>query len=225
MKRTSTALTTTNKTAKTTRRRKYISKIPTSVNVGKQPFPKQYRGSFRYCDQISVNLVAGIGNYIYSANGLFDPDFTGTGHQPLYYDQIMAIYDHYTVLKSKIKVTPMIGVAANFLGVVYIDDDTSTRANAITMLESPGGTYIAGNFSGGTPVRPLVLHWDAKKTFGGDPQSQDSLQGTVSANPTEQSFFVIGMEDVSPGTTVTVQLVVELEFDAVFDELKTIAQS
>ena len=35
-------------------------------------------------------------------NSLFDPDQTGTGHQPYYFDQFAALYNRYTVLGSKL---------------------------------------------------------------------------------------------------------------------------
>ena len=38
-------------------------------------------------------------------NSLFDPDFTGTGHQPYYFDQFATIYQRYTVIGSKLTAT------------------------------------------------------------------------------------------------------------------------
>ena len=33
-----------------------------------------------------------------------DPNHTGVGHQPLYFDQLMTIYNHYIVIGAKITV-------------------------------------------------------------------------------------------------------------------------
>lgn len=35
---------------------------------------------------------------IFRTNGIFDPDFSGTGHQPLFRDMWASMYDYYTVL-------------------------------------------------------------------------------------------------------------------------------
>ena len=37
---------------------------------------------------------------------MFHPDKSSVGHQPMYFDQLQAIYDHFTVINSRIKVTP-----------------------------------------------------------------------------------------------------------------------
>lgn len=36
--------------------------------------------------------------HLFRANGIFDPDVTGTGHQPLYRDQVADLYTNYTVI-------------------------------------------------------------------------------------------------------------------------------
>ena len=45
-----------------------------------------------------LNTTSGLcGVRIFSLSSLFDPDVTGTGHQPVGYDQIMALYEEYIV--------------------------------------------------------------------------------------------------------------------------------
>lgn len=41
---------------------------------------------------------------VFRGNGVFDPNQTGTGHQPMYYDTYTSIYANYRVLGSSIKV-------------------------------------------------------------------------------------------------------------------------
>ena len=48
-----------------------------------------------------------MGTYRFRANGLYDPDRTGTGHQPFGYDEWSPIYDHFTVVGSRITVYPL----------------------------------------------------------------------------------------------------------------------
>jgi len=42
---------------------------------------------------------------VWSMNGLFDPEIPIGGHQPMGFDQAMAFYDHYTVVRSSVTVT------------------------------------------------------------------------------------------------------------------------
>ena len=43
----------------------------------------------------------------FCANGMYDPNVTGTGHQPLLFDQYMALYHKYAVTSSRISVRPI----------------------------------------------------------------------------------------------------------------------
>ncbi len=55
---------------------------------------------FKYQTSGTLNPgVAGVAAIqVMTANGLYDPDITGVGHQPRGFDQIMALYNHYTVV-------------------------------------------------------------------------------------------------------------------------------
>ena len=65
-------------------------------------FPNSIITTLKYVDTYLLVSTAGAVTYqVMSANGIFDPDLTSTGHQPLYRDNYAAIYDVYTVLGSK----------------------------------------------------------------------------------------------------------------------------
>ena len=214
------------KRPRTTRKRKnYLGGIPTRINVGRQAFPKQLQNTLRCNETIQYTLTTGLATYIFSCNGLFDPNVTGAGHQPLYFDQLSAIYDHYTVIRSRIKVT--FGTAATLivpqLYSLYIDDDTSVVANAVIGSERPGAVSKFLNPLTDSPAT-LYLSWDGKSTFGSDMMSDKDMQGTSSTNPSEQSYFVIQQYD-SAGITVTPLMFVELEYDVIWDEFVTVATS
>jgi len=81
----------------------------------KQWKPKIYRSlATGFASKMAVNLVyedlitlapgTVYGSYLFRGNSLFDPDYTGTGHQPRYFDQLTPIYGRYKVLKSDCEV-------------------------------------------------------------------------------------------------------------------------
>ena len=78
--------------------------VPTSVagRAGFQP-PKKIM-SFRYCTtKLSTDTSpATFVRYLFRTNSLYDPDNATGGHQPMYFDQLGALYDRYSVLSSKI---------------------------------------------------------------------------------------------------------------------------
>lgn len=208
----------------TSKKKKYYTKNPVAIRLGKQPIPKQLFNRLKYAETVNVAIgVSGLGSYIFSCNGMYDPNTTGGGHQPMYFDQWSAMYNHYTVLKSTMKAT----VVANTTGATIFslgqdDDATINAATSYTIWERSGFQTKVVN----APVNPentfLWSKWDAKKVFGADPQSDPSLQGSATSNPTEQTFYVLYF-DATPSTYVTV--LVEIWYDVVWDEYVSMVAS
>lgn len=204
------------------------ARVPTQVRIGKQTFPKQLFNTLTYCEEVSFNAAAAVGKgaYLWSCNGCYDPNITGAGHQPQYFDQMTAIYDHYTVLRSRIHVWLSYGTSGVNNGVVaalYIDDDTAVKGDALTAAEMPGA--VSKMFVPAVDGVCYMKHnWDAAKTFGPNPQAQDSLQGTSSSNPTEQSYYSLQTYDLGLSAN-TIFAFVKIEYDVVWDEITTIGAS
>lgn len=74
----------------------------------------------RYCDTVTHGTDLSQYSFVYKANSAFDPDSTGTGHQPYGYDQLTPLFREYSVLSSKIVVrfTPSPGQTVPLLGFV-----------------------------------------------------------------------------------------------------------
>lgn len=184
-------------------------------------FPRKLRVRHKYVERISIPCVTGIGAYLFSCNGMYDPNITGTGHQPMYFDQLAAIYDHYTVFSSHMKAEFVVD-AGNVVWSMYMSDDTTLASGSTAGEQAGSKTGILTSKA----VRPQVvqLTWDAKKFFGGDVFDNDNLQGNAAANPTEQSYFQLTFTDFA-GTSLNVLLNVVIEYDVVWDEVRTIASS
>lgn len=160
-------------------------------------------------------------------NGLYDPRHAVGGHQPRFFDQMMAIYNHYTVVNSRITVSyagwhSTVDTAPRLTFVLYKDDDAITNVTAaIYAIERKGSQYRSiMPTSNGQVIPPMKTSWSARKTFPGDPLSRLELQGTVATNPTEATFYVIGCENET-AQTAYIEFMVTMEFDVVWDELKS----
>lgn len=194
------------------------------VLVPKLAFPMQLQNQVTYVDTVSRSNTAGaFTNWQFSANGLYDPDITGTGGQPLYFDQLMAVYNHYTVISSFIQVTVTNSAGVGARVGLYIDDDTSVVSTMDSLWQRPGAKMDAGNLASSKNAK-LTAGWNAKTVFSGDPLGNSALQGNVGANPTEQSLFVLGFDDPT-GTDSTNLISVKVTYNVVWSELKTIAES
>jgi len=76
-----------------------------SVPRGLLGIPDQMVTKIRYVENLGINVTGGsIGKYVFRMNDPSDPDYTSSGHQPLYYDQWSAMYSKFVVEKSYIKV-------------------------------------------------------------------------------------------------------------------------
>lgn len=202
--------------------------LPVQVRIGRQPVPQQFFNTLTYVENLSRTVTGGVtANYQFSCNGMFDPNQTGTGHQPQYFDIFAAMYDHYTVLRSRFKVefAHVTTLPSPFIAVLYIDDDTTmVTTNASDQAAEQYGAVSKMIMPGVDGVLTLFKNWDATKTFGPTPQAQDDLQGTSVANPVEAQYFTLVVEYPS-GDTTTLILRVTIEYDCVWDEFKTQAKN
>lgn len=199
----------------------------TSVNFG-QGFPKQARMSMRYWDNITVSSTTGsVGLWNFRANDVYDPNATGTGHQPMYFDQMMAIYNHFVVVGSKISVFPSYGGANTTpyaMVIMFNDDLTSPSLSSLfAAIENSKSKFVIN--APQADGKMLSMGYSARSTFGGDPLAMSQLQGTASASPSETSVFTIAMQPSDLASTLDVYVQVLIEYEVVFRELKDIATS
>jgi len=199
------------------------------VNFAGKGLPLQLQATQKYAEYISLNISGGgKGVYLFSCNGMYDPNVTGTGHQPHYFDQYSALYNHYRVTRSKIKVTlydhtlSSTGPTTRGLAMcIFIDDDaTPSLTNQYDEYEREGNvsTVALANVQTAGVLRKA---WNAKRAFGVKANG-DAMEGTSAAQPVEQQFFVISVQ-AEPTDIVTI--LVELEYNATWTEQKSVGAS
>lgn len=161
----------------------------------------------------------------YTCNGLFDPDISGTGHQPIGFDTMMSLYTQYTVLRSRISVTVAADQATRI--TILLSPDTTQINDPITLTENGllSSRVIDGNAAnGGTGqrIRTFELDCDIAKYFSrrrGDILNDRSLSGTVSSNPTEQVYFqIVAWLPFDSSAAPTMYFDVLLSYDVVYWE-------
>lgn len=201
-----------------------IVTIPYNSKYGLNPFPPKLRTTLRYQELMgNMTVTTGIGSYQFSCNGLHDPNITQAGHQPLYYDQLMNIYAHYTVEYSKIRLKFVSAADAMMSISLFIDEDTSITAALSHPRERAGAvTATWHNLVDKSPV--LTKDWSAKKFFGPSALDDKDMQGASGSNPTEQSYYSLVFFDPLSGT-YTVYIEAFIEYTVIFDEVISIADS
>lgn len=195
----------------------------------KSPTPKKFITKMRYSSYYSLAPITGLtAGVILSANGLYDPDVGGAGHQPRAFDQLMALYDHYVVLGSKIRVD-FINTSSTVpcIGFVAVQDDAIL--NNVLNNYKEGGTVKTVSLSinsGNSSTRTIVMKCNPAKYLGrSSPMSDPELKGSALANPTEQAFFHVGASSADQTSTGAVTVHYTIEYICALIEPKTPPQS
>ncbi len=214
------------------RRRRIVARVPRRITRAR-PVPDKKSVTLRYVSQITLDPAASsMAHYLFRANDLFDPDFTGVGHQPMGFDQWMVFYNHFTVVSSRIKVTGFqsgtSGPLANGMLGVYLNDDTVSTISLTTMMEYRLTNSVATGTSNGHKSIVYVGNSFHARTFFGKKYVVNStgFEGDTTTSPAEVAMFDIWyapaqlIDNLDP-----IDLVVEIEYKAVLTERKTLTAS
>lgn len=208
------------------RRTDYKQKQIASLGVG---FPKMLKVTHKYHDIINVISNTGIvASQLFRCNGMYDPDYTNTGHQPIMFDEMCALYNHYTVIGAKIKVRFAASTTATQPSMVgiYVDDDLSTVTSITNVIEQGNTKYTTTAYDGSP--KQLTYNWSAKKAFGGNILNNSLLRGNGGgspSDPTEQQFFRLFVRPMDGASTTGIWADVQIEYIVIWDELKTLIGS
>lgn len=223
------------KTAAASRKKKFTKKYQRSIltpfrsqGISAYPrwgFPTRLAMRHKYAELTTLTSTAGsLGTYVIKCNGMYDPNTTGGGHQPMYFDELAALYDHFTVISSFIKITLTTGSTSNAPAQVVLDlDDDATGVGNINQASEHNRAVVKTIGQSATAPVVLTSFWNAKQ-FGPSPLDNDNLQGSSAADPTELSQWILYLGSLN-GQNTAVNLGIEVWYNAIWDELKTNAGS
>jgi len=164
------------------------------------PHPLSRVVKLRYAQQITITHGAlGIpGVYTFRANSLFDPDYTGVGHQPLFRDQFSALYNHYVVLGAKITARFAPNTDTNAVGAIVgikLDDNHDIPITIFNIIENGSSTtrykMLSMSNQVGKGFATVTKFFSAKKFFGVKDvkDNKQDLGAYVGNNPTDDAYF------------------------------------
>jgi hypothetical protein len=174
--------------------------------------------TLRYSTQLTRVITTLNGDqYLFNLISIFDPDVTGTGHQPYGRDTLALIYNRYRVLKFMYRVlatangcTHLVTVMSN--GALNANITNQTTFSAAT--ETPYSQRRMIPFSAARTVTSsgsIMLNQLAGVTKV-QYESDDRFQAVFSADPSELMLLTLGA--YNPNTsTVTVEYQIELIYE------------
>lgn len=147
-----------------------INRMGSKLNNG---IPEEMFLKLKYTtENVTLNGLAGVPvNYFLRGNDLFDPDYTSTGHQPYYADQLCSLYSRYVVYASKIK-TRIVPTSAN--PVTIVTRPTLTSA-AVGNLELENERPDSKNAIATSDKPAIIKHYAKTKTVQGVKDLEDII--------------------------------------------------
>lgn len=192
-------------------------------------FPDKLVTKLRYVDVITLSSTSSISSHVFRMNSCFDPDLSGTGHQPMYFDQFCggigsAPYSRYRVLNSNITVTytPLalaqpgttnygpvtVGLAATNSNGLFADTlhelcEASNTQWSVLQIKN-----------GANNVKQLSTTYIPSRDLGMN-DGDDTLGALYNANPTEVFHCIPWIIDSNSGSS-TVRVYVEIIYNVEF---------
>jgi hypothetical protein len=199
---------------------------------GYTPLPHMLHAKLKYTSYINLSGTVAAGVNVYSANGLYDPDVSGSGHQPRGFDQLIPLYDHYVVTSSAIHIELISSNSNGVPGVggVNLINVSTPQTDYIDYAEQARSEFglLPNVVTYGCVQEPhrRSMKFSAKDFMGiPDPLTATKLQGSISANPADGAFFHVWSQAYDGSTAYSSLALITIEYNAYFIEPVPVASS
>lgn len=185
-----------------------------------------------YATTISLDpSVATVAYHTFALNGMYDPDITGTGHQPRGFDQIMLLYRKYQVTKCHVEALAQhVDTNQTYALAMYPDAASTAPSSVENVLERNAVVwqYCASAVAGaGGESTALQMDVDVVRFMGGHPKGGSDLdfRGTSSANPSQLAYFHLVGWSPDAADIAKAYVTVRIVFTATFYQQSRPAES
>lgn len=185
----------------------------------------------KYMERIVFTSTAGVqSSQVFRGNSLFDPNQTGTGQQPLGFDEWCNFYANYRVKGAKINVqyvSPSSTTSATQTwDVALYPALVTTIADQASAKVQPLVKYRMGNLGSNT-IR-LSSYVSTSKMFGTNKKAidiNDDYGALINTNPVNVWFFNMCCQPCDQSTSGSIVAYVTITYYAEFYNKKTLALS
>jgi len=171
-------------------------------------------------NKLLTENAAGAGaTNVYALNGMYDPDFTGVGEQPMWFDQLLTVsgpYLKYRVLAATVVVTFANNTAGNVYAYINFTASNTIPASLIAAQQKPMSRFAIMNpATSGKGQRVFRVRMPIHTVLGITKvhlKNDDYYSGSYTANPSMQAFMQVGIY-AAPGGAVVGQANYTVEID------------
>lgn len=198
-------------------------------------FPDSLVTKLKYGSLITLTSTSNsLARQVYEMGNVYDPDYSGIGHQPMFFDQYTPIYNKYVVLGSVIKATfsPIANTTGTsqpsgpmLIGIIEDYDTSLAATNAEWLIESNKSKSTFLNVAtGGNNVKTIMATYSPQTSLGIAPDD-DTVASLVSGNPSSRYFVNVFMTETGLATPSSCNVKVEIEYTVRFFNQKDVGQS
>ena len=198
------------------------------------PLPNTLCTTLKYCTSKVLSVSSVPQTWSFKANSLYDPDYTGVGHQPMGYDQLMAAYNKWVVVASKAKVTFLPnesnGTHNALVGVHLAEVGSTFPTTYEQAMEITPHWRVLSTDNGLSGVDPITCKskYNAKKYWHlKDLMDNDELFGQVTTDLEERrcAYYDVWVAHDDTTEIADVRFYIEIDYTVVFAEPRTLTTS
>ncbi len=182
--------------------------------------PSRMLVNLKFTQGYALTGVSGLAGRTFSLNAPFDPDITGVGNQPVYYDQLSALYNKYRVVRAHWRIK-MVSKTATNAGVIAAAPTPAVADTSFASVEELGeepGASVKEFGSAGSPPAGISGSCNMAEIYGNSADCVHILDSYAAVNNTRPSNEVYLACCVNTsGNTDTTQLMVEIVYETWFE--------
>jgi len=185
-----------------------------TVSMGKTFAPDGAIVHLKYTTLLNLSGSSATTEYIFTGNGLYDPDVTGTGGQPDGFDQWNNIYTRYLGLRSSILIRIIDNSSTgNILITCFPTVQAGGVTQAIDAMSQPYAKWVTATLSTGQSRNQMSLNMNTGRIWGKDPRYDDLFSAGFGANPSNLWYWCIN-SDAFPASAYNYTLYIQIVYTA-----------
>jgi len=186
------------------------------IQIRQAEQPDSVRVVLKYSELLQRAPGTTFDEYIFAGNSCYDPNVTGTGSQPVGFDQWSALYGKYRVVGSKIKASFINNVSSNN---IYFSVIPVTASSGVTgfndAVGQPYSRWCACTPPTGMSRARIVNRMTTSKIYGQNISTDDVFAATTGANPSSPWYWVINAV-TAHAVNLGYDMEIEIFYDVIF---------
>ncbi len=185
-------------------------------------FPDRLVTTLRYSESYSFGGSGSPGVQQWNVNSAFDPNQTGSGHQPSFYDTFSAIYGRYYVEAFKLDCFVVNQLNIGCYGALGYADQSIGSDTVEQIIEAKySKPFFLAPSGSGDASKKISLPWMSTAQLMGQPytEADDNMYAAVGSNPGDIAWGHFKLQAVDGTTTVSVYMRVIIHMRIRFKDL------